>query len=77
MSTPRKEGQIDRMNDLLSRLHAEIEALEIALQPVRTPSPDRELAIPQEIPANRLHEFILAIETANNRLRMLHSELQL
>lgn len=77
MTAPRKEGMIDRMNDLLQRLHAEIETLEIALQPVRTSSPEREMAMPQEAPANRLHEFILAIESANNRLRMLHSELHL
>ena len=72
-----KIGMIDRLMGESQRLHEEIEQLVHILQPVRSVGPDSANAQPQEAPANRLHEIILTVEAANQRLRVLKSELHL
>lgn len=70
-------GMMDRLDGELQRVMEEIDQLEHILSGVRTSSSDRSLTEPQEAPSNRLHEFILRAEAANQRLRILKSELHL
>jgi hypothetical protein len=68
---------IDGMSNQLEQLMAHIEMLEHVLSPIRTVGPDSANAMPQEAPANKMHEFILRLEHANMRLHILNGELHL
>lgn len=72
-------GMVDRLMGEAQRLHEEIEMLLQKLQPVRSQGPDITAPpmAPSEVPANRLHEAVMTVESANQRLRLLGSELNL
>lgn len=74
-----KPGMLDQLDGGLQRLIEEVDQLEHILSGVRSPSPERSALgnQPQEAASNRLHEFILRAEVANQRLRTIKSELSL
>jgi len=77
ITLPGKPGMIDQLMEGAARVHEEIDQLTHILTPVRGIGFEDKASAPQDSPTNRLHEAILMIEGASQKLRALKLELHL
>lgn len=74
---PMREGEISRMENALDRLTAEIERLEVGLEPVLEPETPHTALAAEKMQRSRLGDRIDRLENLCGRLSYLQSRISL